>query len=188
MNNFTETKTNPQPTFDPENIFDLDVVGFSELGPWPNPLDLDEEEDLNISTEDTAAVQAALDLAQERSHSALFGSHDVELAATYAEKLLEVALLTEEERMGTLFVFFSTTMYYFRKTDATEVHLTRKSEGWTVKYIERTTLCGRWDDHLVAGPNVPSMTELGKRLTKSALFQMWPDTSHATTEPTTPIF
>jgi hypothetical protein len=167
MTNNSPAKMNPQSTFDPD----------AAPAHRPHPLDLNDEHEINISTEDTGAVQAALDTAQGTCSSALLGSGDVELAATLAEDLLNRAFLTVEERVGTKYVFFSTALHYLQKTDVTEGHLTRESEGWSLTFIERTSLSGKPEGYLVASPSVPPAEELGKRAITSSGFRAWPDTS-----------
>jgi hypothetical protein len=167
MTNTSPAKMNPQSTFDPD----------AAPAHRPHPLDLDDEREVNISTEDTGAVQAALDTAQDTSSSALLGSGDVKLAATLAEELLNRAFLTVEERVGAKYVFFSTALCHLQKTDVTEGHLTRESKGWSLTFIERASLSGKPEGYLVAGPSVPPAEELGKRAITSSGFRAWPDTN-----------
>jgi hypothetical protein len=140
-------------------------------------------QNMQISTADTASITQALSDAQGTSTSALLGVDDVRLAKMLAEEMLTSACLTDDERVGTVYVFFSTTYDAHRKFDVTEAHMTRLEDGWALTHVERVTLSEKWEDYLLPGPHVPTLEEVGRRVIKTSSFLTWPGASLFTSEP-----
>jgi|GEM_PF-4239077 len=132
---------------------------------------------MQISTADTASITQALSDAQGTSTSALLGVDDIRLAKMLAEEMLTSACLTDDERVGITYVFFSTTRRTQRKLAVTEAHVTRLGDGWALTHVERVTVSEEWEDHLVPSPHVPTLEEVGRRVIKSSTFRTWPDAS-----------